>query len=79
MNYHTLAVSILALGLLAPVGAMADNNNCSEDQMNRKLYADCIASTGNNTEQFGAAVLTDDSLGTDENQTGNGLGDSEDN
>ncbi len=79
MNYRTLAVSVLALGLLAPVSAMADSiNNCSEEQMNRKLYTDCNSTAGNTSEQFGAAVLADDRLGTDVNQSGNGLGDSTD-
>jgi hypothetical protein len=42
MIYRTLAASVLAIGLLAPVGAMAaNNNNCSLDQVNKLDYADC--------------------------------------
>lgn len=76
MNYHTLAVSALALGLLAPVGAMAHNTNCSEDQMNRKEFIDCNTTAGTVSEQFGAAVVTDDRVDTKERQTRHNLGDS---
>ena len=60
MNYRTLAVSVLALGLLAPVSAMADSiNNCSEEQRNRRAFIDCDSKNVNVTQQFGAAVLID--------------------
>lgn len=79
MNYRTLAISALALGLLAPVGAMAhDRNNCSEEQSNRKEYSDCLSKSGNISGQFGASVSTDNRFGTDEDQTRNNLGDSAD-
>ncbi len=80
MNYRTLAVSVLALGLLAPVGAMAHNinNNCSEEEQNRKEFVDCISPTSSTSEQFGAGALMDDALGTDEGNTRNNLGDSDD-
>jgi hypothetical protein len=60
MNYRTLAASVLALGLLAPVAAKADNiNNCSEEQRNRKAFVDCDISTEKLSQQFGAAVIID--------------------
>jgi hypothetical protein len=56
MNYRTLAASVLALGLLAPVGAMAETNyNCSQDTNNRGEYADCNLSI-EKSSQVGAAA-----------------------
>ena len=79
MNYRTLAVSVLALGLLAPVGAMADtDNSCSEEQRNRKVFADCMPSNESSSEQFGAAVVTDVTVGSGQTQKVNGLGSASD-
>jgi hypothetical protein len=59
MNIRTLAASVLALGLLAPVGAMADNNYCSQDQLGRGDFIDCKAGNVGNTAVFGAAAVDD--------------------
>ncbi len=75
MNYRTLAISALVLGLFAPVGAMADSDNsCSEEQKNRKVYADCKPLIESSSEQFGAAVVTDVTVGSGQTQKVNGLG-----
>lgn len=48
MSIRTLAASVLALGLLAPVGAIAaeTNYNCSQDQANKLEYIDCKTDNG---------------------------------
>lgn len=79
MNYRTLAISALVLGLFAPVGAMADSDNsCSEEQKNRKVYADCKPLNEISSEQFGAAVVTDVTVGSGQTQKVNGLGSASD-
>jgi hypothetical protein len=61
MTLRTLAASLLALGLLAPVGAMAETNyNCSIDQTNKSDYIDCKDTSDNATVQYGAAVVLDE-------------------
>jgi hypothetical protein len=60
MTIRTLAATILALGLLAPVGAMAETNyNCSTDQTNKSDYLDCKDTVQKSTAQYGAAVVSD--------------------
>lgn len=58
MSIRTLAASVLALGLLAPVGAFAaeTNYNCSQDQANKLDYVDCKADGAvQSTQGFSAA------------------------
>lgn len=60
MTRLTLAASLLAIGLLAPVGAMAETNyNCSIDQTNKSDYLDCKDTVQKSTVQYGAAVVSD--------------------
>jgi hypothetical protein len=58
MNIRTLAASVLALGLLAPVGAIAAESNysCSQDQLNKLDYVDCkMDNSVSSTAGFAAA------------------------
>lgn len=58
MTIRTLAASVLALGLLAPIGALAaeTNYNCSQDQANKSDYIDCkIDSVVASTQALSAA------------------------
>jgi hypothetical protein len=58
MTLRILAASVLALGFLAPVGAMAADTsyNCSEEQRNKKDYTDCDANIGNSNVTYGFAA-----------------------
>jgi hypothetical protein len=60
MSIRTLAASVLALGLLAPIGAIAaeTNYNCSQDQANKLEYIDCKAdNVTQSTQGFSAAAV----------------------
>jgi hypothetical protein len=62
MNIRTLAASVLALGLLAPIGAIAAESNysCSQDQLNKLDYADCkMDNSVSSTAGFAAAGADD--------------------
>ncbi len=58
MTSRILAASVLALGLLAPVGAMAaeTNYNCSEEQHQKKDYIDCDVNAAETTVKYGLAI-----------------------
>jgi hypothetical protein len=58
MSIRILTASILALGLFAPIGAMAaeTNYNCSEEQRNKRDYIDCDVSDSNTTVKYGFAA-----------------------
>lgn len=58
MSIRILTASVLALGLLAPVGAMAadKSNNCSEEQRQRREYIDCEVNHADTTVKYGLAV-----------------------
>lgn len=62
MITRTLATSVLALGLLAPISAIAaeTNYNCSQDQLNKSDYIDCkIDNVAPSTQAFSAAGVGD--------------------
>ncbi len=62
MSIRTLAASVLALGLLAPIGAIAaeTNYNCSQDQANKLDYTDCKSdNSARSTAGFSAAAVGD--------------------
>jgi hypothetical protein len=62
MIIRTLAASVLALGLLAPISAIAaeTNYNCSEEQANKGEYIDCKNdNAAPSTQAFSAAGVGD--------------------